>query len=170
MRFDKLFFPGLALLLSAVLLLGCGKENEDDEVMLVRFHLQATSSGIDTALQETLTLQRSGLTYTVNRQPLLHERGILAVDMVRVASGKTALRFQFDRAGQRALYTASVAAADRALILRVNTVAIGVRMLDGPITDGVLYTFTELSDEQLETLVLELKNSVQKIHELKGTS
>lgn len=149
-----------------MLLGGCG---EEEDVMLVRFFVEAPEEGFSPAFTEPMTLSRSGLTYVVHRNPIIMERNITQVDLVRVQPGnRLALRFLLDREGRANLYRASVAKRDSRLLLTVNGVAIGMRVLEQTISDGVLYTFTEYSDEaDIEQLAQELQQNVLRVHEIK---
>lgn len=135
---------------------------------MVRFFLETSAEGLSSAFMQEITLPRSGLTYVVRRDPIILERNIQQVDLVRVDSGRLALRFQLDAEGKQNLYRASVANRGRALILTINNLPTGARLLDGPIADGVLYTFTELQPSELEEIATELQDNVLLIQELKS--
>lgn len=134
--------------------------------MLVRFFLESRHASIGSAFTAELALERSGISYTVDKAPVILERNVLAVDLVRVESGRLALRFTLNDEGRRNLQRASVSSRDHALVLAINTVPVGVRILDTPIIDGVLYTFTELPESELEDLAARLQENAVRIQEL----
>ncbi|WOO43214.1 hypothetical protein [Rubellicoccus peritrichatus] len=153
-----------AVALIALVFAGCEK---DDPTHTVRFFLENPSAGRTGVWAKPLTLEGSGLTYYVKPDPLITEANITNIQLVKVQSGHMAFLFHLDEFGTRALYRASVADNGRMLILVVNGNAIGARQLDGSISDGRLYTFTELSDEEMEKLYEELVDNTAAVQELK---
>lgn len=114
-----------------------------------------------------MTLPNSGLTYYVKPDPIITEGNVTNVQLVRVQSGQLAFLFQLDEFGTRALYRESVSNKGRMIVTTVNEVAIGARQIDGTIADGKLYTFTDLSPEEMEKLYLDLVDNQKQVQELK---
>ncbi len=153
----------VALGVSIFCLAGCGRQ---EEVMLVRMYLEAPTEGVGERMTFPVTLPRSGLSYAVYRQPVLLERMIVQVDRARVASGRVALRFVLDDEGRRELYRLSVSQRGRAIVTTINSVPVGVRVLDGTIEDGVFFTFVEVDGEELEALAVALQENAVKVREI----
>lgn len=146
-----LFALGLALAAGA----GCGttKPPLDYTPKAARFYLEA-ASGDGTPLQ----LPRSGVNLAVNSKPVITEGDIANVDLVQVELGKC-LYFQLTPAATRDFYRMSVSHQGRRLVLVIDGVALGARRIDGPITNGVVFVFAEVPDEDLPALVDNLKKS-----------
>lgn len=149
-----------------LLLCGCGKE---DEVMMVRMYLQAPQQGYSESLTRELTLPVSQMTYKVRREPVIMERMITNVDLVRVQpSNDFALQFQLDQEGRRRLLETSVGQRGQVLITTVNEVPIGARRLTGPISDGLYFTFAqELTQAELGKVAQELKENAVFVQEVR---
>ena len=161
----KLSFRVLALLVVAgVLLAGCKK---DKPTHTVRFYVENNSAGHTGVWSQPMTLPESGLTYYVKPDPLITEANITNIQLVQVQSGHYAYLFHLDDWGTRHLYRASVSDMGRMLILSINGLPVGARQLDGAINDGRLYMFTELSNEEMEKLYLDLVKNTQNIQDMK---
>ena len=131
----------------------------------VRFYPEARSSADN--FTRTLKMPLSGLEFNVLRKPVIWEEQILQVDMVKVASGDLALRFVFDDFGTRELYRQSASNLGGRMVLVINEVPLGARQFDGPITDGVYFTFMEMSPAEMEQLTLDLQENIKRVQELK---
>lgn len=150
-------------LLALLLLGGCTK----DPTHTVRFFIEAPSAGKTGVWSQPMTMADSKLTYYVKPDPLITEANITNIQLVKVQSGQLAFLFHLDEFGTRALYRASVSENGRMLILVVNGEPIGARQLDGAISDGRLYTFTELPPDQMEKLYSDLVENTNSVQELK---
>ena len=140
------------------LLVFTGCINEDAHS--TRFYVQSSSAGKVGVWAKQVTMPRSGLSYHTEPKPIITEVDVTNVQVVRVDSGELALLFSLNEYGTRVLYRRSVTDNGRRLILVVNGEPIGVRQFDGAISDGQLYTFTELPDDELIALATSLhKNS-----------
>jgi hypothetical protein len=102
----------------------------------------------------------------LQREPLIHEFEIVNVELVEVDLG-LALLIQTSSEGARALYRGTVSNMGGRIVLTVNENPIGARRIDGAIQDGNFYTFVELSDQALADLVLELKESIVELQNMK---
>ncbi len=119
----------------------------------VRFYLEA-GSGDGTPI----TLPKSGVRLAVNPKPVVTEGDIVNVELVKVDLG-LCLLFQLTPAGVRDFYRLSVSHQGRRIALVVDGVALGARTIDGAVTNGVIFVFVELPDEELPALVDKLKKS-----------
>jgi hypothetical protein len=147
-----LILGGLALLMLA----GCGSVGRPKDYTTTwgRFFLEASGGAAGTPLG----LPRSGVNLTVNAKPVLTEGDIVNVELVQVELGKCLL-FQLTPSAARDFYRLTGSHQGRRLVLVVNDQAIGARRIDGVITDGLVYIFVELPDEDLPQLVQNLKKS-----------
>jgi hypothetical protein len=75
-----------------------------------------------------------------------------------------ALMFQLDEMGARKLYRASVSNRGSRLVLIVSGMPVGARILDVAIDNGIFFTFTELPDAALMQLVMDLRETLERIH------
>jgi hypothetical protein len=145
------FALGAAMLAGA----GCGtaKRPLDYTPQAARFYLEA-ASGDGTPLR----LPQSGVNLAVNSKPVITEGDIANVDLVQVDLGKC-LYFQLTPTASRDFYRMSVTHQGRRLVLVIDGVALGARRIDGPITNGVVFIFAEVPEEDLPKLVENLKKS-----------
>jgi hypothetical protein len=145
------FFGGLGVLLLA----GCSTAPKvlDYTPVAVRFHLESTS-GDGTPVR----LPQSGLGVMLNPKPVLTEGDIVDVELVRVDLG-LCLLFRLTPAALRDFYRLSVTHQGRRLVLVLDEVAAGARLVDGPIENGAVFIFVERPDEALPALVANLKKS-----------
>ena len=132
----------------------------------IRFYPETVTTG--NAFSRTVTMPESKIDFVVTRQPVIWEAHVEGVDLVKVASGHLALRFQFDDYGMRELYRQSVAKMGRRMITEINGKPMGVRQFDGALADGVYFTFMEMDEEELTELTGKLKDNIEIIKELKG--
>lgn len=144
---------GVALMLAFG---GCASSSapRDYKPTWARFFLEAANGADGTAL----TLPRSGVNLTVNAKPVITEGDILDVELVQVDLGKC-LAFKLTPTAARDFYRLSGSHQGRRLALIINDESLGARRIDGAIADGVVFVFVELPDEQLPTLVENLKKS-----------
>jgi hypothetical protein len=153
-----------SLSLAALLFLpACDKELPD----LPTFYLEMGNAYNTLDQSQELNFEHSGLHYTVYNKPLIQPWNVLNVELVRVDSGKLALRFSFDDEGQRELYRTSVTNMGRMIVTVVDGKPIGARQIDGPMQGGVFYTFSELSEEELMELVPKMQESVREVNQMK---
>lgn len=157
-----LFFPLLAL----VFLCGCKKDKLDTEDMKVP-RLMVETRGIDYGGLggNVAQLPVSGTRIPLRKEPLVNEFNIANVELVKVDMG-LALLVQTNEAGARELYRGTVTHMGGRIVLTVNNNPIGARRIDGPIQNGIFYTFVELDDEELGQLVLDMKKTIQQLQDL----
>ncbi|MBC2594255.1 hypothetical protein H5P28_08265 [Ruficoccus amylovorans] len=114
-----------------------------------------------------MSLDKSGLRYTVFAQPIIQPWNVLNAELVKVDSGKLAFRFYFDDEGQRELYRTSVTNMGRMIVTVIDGKPIGARQIDGPMQGGLFYTFTELTDEEAMELLPKMQEAIKKINQMK---
>lgn len=134
---------------------GCATDSHPRDTVstIARFFLE-NSDGNGTPL----ALPKSGTKIVVNSKPVLTEVDIVNVELVQVELGKCLL-FQLTPSATRDFYRLSVTHNGRRIVLVLNGTAVGARRLDGAITDGAIFVFAELPDEELPRLVEDLKRS-----------
>ena len=135
----------------------CQTPSRDEAALRVRFHLENNHAATRGAVQPW-RMPVSGVAVTVNALPALMEDDIINVELVEVELGRCLL-FEFNRPGARALLALTAANPGQRLLLLIEGAPVGLRVIEGPEASGQWLTFTELSDPELETLVLRLKRS-----------
>jgi hypothetical protein len=150
------------LLLGFAVLSGCGKEQKKQNLKVPRLMMEARGVNYGGLTGAVATLPVSGTKIQLQRDPLVSEFEIRNVELVKVDLG-LALLLQVSEKGARELYRASVSNNGGRVVLEINGNAIGARRFDGAITDGNLYTFVEIPDDELEQLVFDLKASILEI-------
>ena len=136
-------------------MLGCMTADSGQPAPRVRFHLEnahATSRGGIVPIQMPV----SGIEVVVNRLPVLMEEDLVNVELVEVELGQCLL-FEFSRVGSRALYEVTATKQGNRLLLMVDGVPVGLRVIDGPVATGQWLTFTELTPETEADLVVRLR-------------
>jgi hypothetical protein len=71
--------------------------------------------------------------------------------------------FQVSPSAARDLYRMTGSNQGRRLVLFLDGVASGVRRIDGPIADGIIYCFVEVDDEALPGLVEKLRRTTEHL-------
>ena len=118
-----------------------------------RFFLEAANTD-----GTPVILPKSGVRLSVNSKPVVTEGDIVNVELVQVDLGKCLL-VQLTPSATRDFYRLSVTHQGRRLVMTVNGETLGARRLDGVITNGVIYVFVEVPDDDLPALVDNLKKS-----------
>ncbi len=153
------------LVLPALLLVSC---DDDNLPYLPSFYMEMGSAYNPLDRAKELTLSTSGLNYFVYEDPVVPPWYVTNVELVKVQNGQLALRFYFDRDGNRELYRNSVTNIGRMIVTVVDGKAIGARQIDGPLQGGVFYTFTELTEEELVEMVPKMQESIKKLNQMKN--
>lgn len=148
--------PMLALMMS---MSGCQTSNKDYDMVLARFFLEVNPLE---GYAESLELPLSRTVVTVSPKPILTEIDIVDVDLVQVDIG-LCMNFRLTGAAARDLYRLSVNNLGSRLVLTLNGAPYGVRRMDNPLSFGEIMIFAELSDEDLEKMVADLKGSAVDI-------
>lgn len=147
----------LGLILLATFLVGAGCQStsapKDYTPTQARFFLEA-ASGDGTPV----TLPQSGVKLTVNSKPVITEGDIVNAELVQVDLGKCLL-LQLTPSATRDFYRLSVTHQGRRLVLLVNGAPLGARRIDGAIANGAVYVFVEIPENDMPTLVENLKKT-----------
>ncbi len=157
-----LLFASLVFLLS-----GCKKDETTENLKVPRLMIESRGVNYGSLTGESIVLPVSGTKIQLQKEPLVNEFEIMNVELVKVDMGM-ALLLQLSERGARELYRGSVTNMGGRIVLTVNGNPIGARRIDGAIQDGNLYTFVEVDDAELGQLVLDLKESLSELRELKN--
>lgn len=109
-----------------------------------------------------LVLPVSGVKIRVLPKPVFSEFDLTDVAEAQVELGRC-LRFRLAPAAARDLYRLSVANQGRRLVLLLDGRAIGARMIEQPLDNGEIFTFVEIPDAELPTLVERLQRTTHAI-------
>lgn len=97
----------------------------------------------------------------IGANPVIVGSEILAVDLVRVDAGMCLL-FQLNTQASFRLYNITAQNLGKRLILVINDEPIGVRHIDEIISNGRLFTFVDIPDNELPALVIGLQEDLKK--------
>lgn len=147
---------------------GCFNRSVDGKPM--RLYVQVNDVGSMSARGSRMLRMEDGTVFYVKSDPVVLERNINNVDLVRLANDRLALLLYLNDEGANALYRTSNSERGRFMVLEYNGVAIGERMLDGPINDGRYFTFVNLPDEELEELVMDMRENIAKVQEARANA
>ncbi|MGB0408395.1 MAG: hypothetical protein ACPGIC_00230 [Opitutales bacterium] len=157
-----LAFAILSLMTSA----GCMKDDVDlSDLAVPRLMVEARGVDYGSLTGKTVTLPVSGTKIALQKEPLVNEFDFVNAELVKVEMGLAVL-LQLNDRGARSLYRGTVTNMGGRIVLTVNGNAIGARLVDGPIQDGNFYTFVEVDDDAVGQLVIDLKDSIQRLGEL----
>ena len=118
---------------------------------IARFHFEADQGTI-------ATLPVSGARIQVSPNTAITEFDIVDVQIVEVELGRC-LAFSLTRRAARAFYQESANNLGRRLVLIIDGRPIGVRRVNAPIADGVVYIFLEVPDSSLDGISMNLKGT-----------
>jgi hypothetical protein len=146
----------------AWLVTGCAtNQDKDYEPMLARFYVETNPRE---GYSDALVLPLSQAVIPIEPKPVFSELDIVAVDMVQVDLG-LCLRFTLTPAAGRDLYRLSVNNLGRRLVLTINNAPLGVRVMNDPLSFGVILIFLEVSDEELNRVALNLQSTTKDVQE-----
>jgi hypothetical protein len=161
-RICEHFAVAILSLLVSLLIAGCAtNKNTDYEPMLARFYVESNPRE---GYSESLTLPLSRAAVPVDPKPVFSELDIVAVDMVQVDLG-LCLRFTMTREAGRDLYRLSVNNLGRRLVLTINNLPLGVRVMNDPLSYGDIFIFLEVSDDELDRLAYNLQSTTKDVQE-----
>lgn len=120
-----------------------------------RFHFEDTSAG-DYAVMVRLPI--SGVQIPVQGKAVLSEFDYHAIDLVELELGKSVM-FTLKPTAARAFYQLTAGNQGKRLVLVIDGQPFGARRIDGPIADGRIVIFLETSDEELERIVEQLRET-----------
>lgn len=134
---------------------GCVSTNPDYEPKVTRFFVESNPRE---GYRQAMVLPLSKVSIPVDPKPVLSELDIIGVDLVRVDLG-LCLDFKLTPAAARDLYRLSVNNLGQRLVLTINGLPVGVRLMDSPLSYGGIMIFVEIPDDQLEELVADLQGT-----------
>jgi len=162
MNYRKFGQSGRAILSLLAFLLGAGcatTKSGDYQPMLARFFVESNPRE---GYSDALVLPLSHATVPVDPKPVFSELDILNVDLVRVDLG-LCLRFALTAEAARDLYRLSVNNLGRRLVLTINNAPFGVRVMDSPLSYGVILIFVEMSDDELDKVAFNLQSTTEDV-------
>lgn len=141
----------LPLLLGTLLLAAACQSTPGAPLRVVRVYLEAGPAvpGND---RPVAVLPESGSEVRLLERPVLGPEDFLRVETVRVDLGLAAA-FVLNPRGARTLYRLTVDNLGDRLVFLDNGRPVGARVIDGPIRDGILYTFLEVPDAEVPARV-----------------
>ncbi|MBK1877174.1 hypothetical protein [Pelagicoccus mobilis] len=146
----------LAALLWGIVLAGCQSTGMDvGDYSRARFLLESRNENDFAAM---VTLPLSQVKIPVQGQAVLSEFDYQSIDVAEVSLGKC-LAFTLKGPAAREFYQISVANQGSRLVLAVDGDPVGARRIKGPISDGRIFIFLELPDEQLDELAKKLQET-----------
>jgi len=161
MRKYYLLFPLLVLFFC-----GCKKDKLDaEDLRIPRLMVETRGINYGGLGGNVVQLPVSGTRIPLRKEPLVNEFDIVNVELVKVDMG-LALLLQTNEKGARELYRGTVTHMGGRIVLTVNNNPIGAWRIDNTIQNGILYTFTEIDDEELGELVLNMKKSIKQLQKL----
>jgi hypothetical protein len=116
-----------------------------------RFYVESVGAGA-----EMMTMPITGLEMGVVNRAILTESDIVDAAAVQVDLGRC-LRVKLTPAGARELARVTRENVGFHLVLTINDEPIGSRQIDGPMIDGTILIFVEVSDPVLNELAANLK-------------
>lgn len=148
---------GVFLLLSAFFVLaGCQTTGRDGaDYTRARFFLESSSTD---GFSAAVALPVSRVQIPINGDAIVSEFDYLAIDVVDVELGRC-LAFSLKPAAARAFYQVSVGNQGRRLVLVIDGEPLGARSINGPIADGKIFVFLEVSNDRLMELANKLKET-----------
>ena len=147
-------------LLAPLLVAGCATNKKVDyDPMLARFFVESNPRE---GYSEALVLPLSQATVPVDPKPVFSELDIVNVDLVQVDLG-LCLRFTLTPDAARDLYRLSVNNLGRRLVLTINNAALGVRVMESPLSYGDILIFLEIPDDELDTVAFNLKYTTEDV-------
>jgi hypothetical protein len=105
---------------------------------------------------ENIAYSAAELYQASGNRPVVNDKEIEDVDLVRVDAG-VCLLFHLSPASTMRLAHTTANNFGKRLILVIDGKPVGVRMIDEIIQNGQLFTFTELSTEEMGRTVIQLK-------------
>jgi len=144
---------GLALASLGFLFSGCSTTSgiSPEDTMLARFVVESDQGVV-------LSMPVSGARIQVNPKAILTEYDLLDVSVVELDLG-LCLQFSLSHQASRAFYQTSASNQGRRLVLLVNGKALGLRRIDRPVSNGVIYVFIEMPDGDLPELAKNLRET-----------
>jgi hypothetical protein len=138
------------LFTSAFVLSGCRSRSNDFTPYVVRLYLEESRS-LPLSHITDMVLPVSGSIITVNARPIFAEWDFINAHVVNTEFG-LALILHFTADASTDLFRTSVANQGRRLVITVNGVPIGARLIERPIQDGQILFFPEMEESDIPEL------------------
>ena len=122
-----------------------------EDRMLARFVVESDNGAV-------VSMPVSGARIQVNPKATLTEYDYLDVSVVELDLG-LCLQFALSHQASRAFYQTSAINQGRRLVLLVNGRPLGLRRIDRPVSNGVIYVFVEVPDGELPELAKNLRDT-----------
>lgn len=149
---------GIIFVAALLLFTGCQSRPERVQApVAARFMLES-----DSGRTAKLVLPLSGVGIQVLAKPVISEFDVVNAELAQVDLGQC-LMFQVSPAAGRDLYRLSASNQGRRLVLLLNDVPAGARVIDRPLEGGVIYVFCEIPDAELPALVERIKATSAEI-------
>jgi len=142
---------------------GCWQGDDVENMVVPEIMLEVRGMEYGAMRDREIVLPDGVTKIRVERSPIIGAKDIVNVEMVKVDLG-VALLVQMSERGGRELYRRSVTSHGSRLVFMANGQAMGARRIDGAISDGQLYTFVSMTEEELGQMVLDIKASLPVIH------
>ncbi len=153
-------------ILACVSLFGCvffsGCRSTDIENAHVPTIFLEASTSYPGQTNPQIALPVSGTELRIFEEPVFDPTEIIRIEMVRVDRG-LAVRYRLTPSGGRKLVRISVDNIGYRFVFFDNETPIGARMIDGPIENGIIYTFLEVPDEAVPELVTEMNRTLVEV-------
>lgn len=154
---------GWLFLLGASFLVSCSSFKDEfrlkeEDTAWVNVYLEGSpfSSNAGVSLVE---LPMSGSEIQIFDRPVLQTTDFVGAQVVQVRYG-LALALSLTNRGRHQLARVSGENLGYRLVLAVNSEPVGARRIDGMIQDGVLFTFVEIDDSELEELARKINRTI----------
>jgi hypothetical protein len=104
----------------------------------------------------SVRLPTSGAVVAVSPKAIITEGDIVDAEVMQVELGRCLL-LRLTPTAARDLYRLTVVNQGRRLVLTLNDVALGARVIDAPLAEGAVLIFVEVPEAELPALVRNLK-------------
>ncbi|MEM9026603.1 MAG: hypothetical protein AAGB06_06675, partial [Verrucomicrobiota bacterium] len=140
-------------------LFGC---QSTDTSGLPRVYLESRMGNMRDLETVEIKSSQGSVEIPVAKAPILVETDIARVDLVQVELGK-ALAFTLRTRGQLRLLQGSAGNLGSRMVVTVGGEPIGVRRIDRPIQNGILYVFAMVPDSELPALVERINEALKSL-------
>lgn len=124
----------------------------DHETQVARFVVETDQDGA------VVSMPVSGARIRVNSKAILTEYDFLNVEVADLELGRC-LQFTLTHQASRAFYQTSATNQGMRLVLLVNGKPLGLRRIERPVSNGVIYVFVEIPDAELPELAKNLRGT-----------
>ena len=156
----KPFFSLLFAFAGLLFFAGCETSKGENDVP--RVFLESRLGNMSDLEEMVVETEIGEIVVPVSKMPILSEVDVARVDLVQVELGK-ALAFTLRKRGELRLMQASSGNMGGRLVITIGGEPIGIRRIDGPINDGVLFAFVNTPDDELPELVNRINDSLKSL-------